>query len=285
MQLDQDVKQIILASLREDQSRKDVTTRLLIRPDRQVTGQIVAKQDAIVCGTGIAREIFKKINPKCAVRLDVSDGTQVSDGQTVLTVKGSAKKLLSAERTALNFIQHLSGVASFTNKFVQAVAGTRAKIYDTRKTIPGLRTLQKYAVRCGGGQNHRLTLAHMAMVKDNHLAILSEDREIKLKGLKNRLPRGMTLLVEAKTLAEVQLALDSGADIILLDNMPVPNLKEALRFIASKSSRPLIEVSGGITLSNVRQIAALGVDRISIGAITHSAPAADFSLEIDRGHS
>ncbi len=180
----------------------------------------------------------------------------------------------------MNFIQHLSGVATMASKFVDAVRGTRARIYDTRKTIPGIRNLQKYAVRMGGGTNHRMGLSDMAMVKVNHLQAVKQFPE-KLLSMKSRLPKGMLLVIEAKDFSEVRLALHSRADIILLDNMPVPHLRKAIRMIRSVPGKaPMIEVSGGISLKSVRPIARLGVDRISVGALTHSAPALDVSMEI-----
>lgn len=275
--MEREIRNLIRQALREDRSEHDVTSRLLFPSSKRVTAEIIVKHDGVVCGLKIAAEIFKKMDPGCLTHLHSEDGRRIVPGEKIMTVEGEAGRLLRAERTALNLLQHLSGVATLTRKFVDAIEGTRAKIYDTRKTIPGLRALQKYAVRCGGGTNHRMTLSEMAMVKDNHLKI---DQWQSIPFLKKRMPRRMLLEIEAQSLEEAQLSVESKADIVMLDNMPVSEIKKSVRWIRSHAPNVLIEVSGGVSLKIVRKIARLGVDRISVGALTHSAPALDLSLEI-----
>ena len=278
-----EVARIIENALREDRATKDVTSNLLIGPGEKAIATIVARQKGVLCGTPFAAQVFKTMDPHCKIKIHLKDGARIVPNQKIMTVRGRTSKLLAGERKALNLLQHLSGVATLTSKYVKHVKGTRAKIYDTRKTIPGLRNLQKYAVRCGGGTNHRMNLSEMAMVKDNHLKAL-DGRENQVLVLKSKLPRGVLLEIEAKTMKEVKLALKAKADIVLLDNMPLPKLKKALRFIRSflplSHPAPHIEVSGGVRLNQVRGIARLGVDRISVGAITHSAPALDISMDV-----
>lgn len=294
MKLNQEIRHIVAVALQEDQTGQDVTGRFLLDRKQIVQAEIIAKEKGILCGTEIAKYIFRKLDPECEVRLHARDGNKVGPLKKIMTVKGKAFKILSAERTALNFLQHLSGIATLTGKFVDTIKGTEAKIYDTRKTIPGLRILQKYAVRCGGGQNHRMNLSEMVMVKDNHLRLL-RNRSLKDEVRRMKKEKKIQVELEAQSLQEVKLAIDSGVDIIMLDNMSISQLKKAIRFIrtyhpASQADglpltayrSPLIEVSGGVTLKNVRQIARLGVDRISVGAITHSVPAIDISMEIMR---
>ncbi|MBI2119431.1 MAG: carboxylating nicotinate-nucleotide diphosphorylase [Elusimicrobia bacterium] len=284
--LDKKIRRIILDALKEDCASQDLTNRFLLPKAQTAEGKIIAKEAGVLCGVEIAKAVFLEMDPKIKAQVLKKDGEMVLPKEEVLSIWGRSSKILSAERAALNFLQHLSGVASLTRQFVQAVKGTKAKIFDTRKTIPGLRWLQKYAVRCGGGLNHRMNLSEMAMVKDNHLFLMKSQRNC-LKDLKSKC-QNKVLVIEAKSIEEVQAALEARADIILLDNMEIPLLKKAVHFIRSKSFtaaknfKPLIEVSGGINLKNVRKVAQLGVDRISIGQLTHSAKALDFSLEMRR---
>ena len=267
------------AALREDSAGADLTSRLLLDPAKKAEARVVARQSGTLCGTEVAALVFRRLDPSCKVRILKRDGSRLKPGDVVLSVRGRLPRLLAAERTALNFLQQLSGVATRTAEFVRRTRGARAKILDTRKTVPGLRALQKYAVRCGGGANHRMSLADAAMVKDNHLKALKGDFSGLMK-MKERLPRGAKLIVEAKNEREIGLALKAKADVILLDNMPLPRLREAIRLVRS-NSRAQIEVSGGVSLKTVRAVARLGPDRISVGALTHSAPALDLSLEIE----
>ena len=276
MNLEQQVRSIIELAFSED--RRDLTSNLLFSQQERLRAGIVSKAMGVVCGVTFAAMALRRMDPSCIIRVHKKDGTAIRPGDLVLSVKGRARALLSAERKAVNFIQHLSGLATLTAKFVQAVRGTRARIFDTRKTIPGVRLLQKYAVLCGGGQNHRLNLSQMALVKDNHLSALN-GRWSLVTNLRRKLPRGTLLEIEAKTIREVFLAIKAQADIIMLDNMTIPRLKKSVSFIR-KNSKAQIEISGGITLKNVHKIARLGVERISVGALTHSAPALDLSMEI-----
>ena len=274
-----EIKFIVEHAFKED--RADITSRILFSAKDRCKAFVLTKEKGIVCGTAIAAMAFRRADPGCKIKIYKKDGRAINPGDRVLEVRGKTAGILTAERKAINFLQHFSGVATFTSKFVHAVKGTRSRIYDTRKTIPGLRKLQKYAVRMGGAQNHRLNLAEMAMVKDNHLKAV-EGAEFKVERLKARLPKGTLLEIEAKTMKEVKLALKSKADIIMLDNMPIPKLKKVIRFIRGFRPKPQIEVSGGVTLKTVGKIARLGVERISVGALTHSAPALDLSLEVEK---
>ncbi len=282
-ELQAQVREIIELAFKEDAVTRDVTSSLLLDKNEMLTACVIAKEDGVLSGVGFAAQALRRADPSCHIRFYSKDADRVRKGFVVMTVRGRGGKILTAERKSLNFLQHLSGIATLTYKFVQAVKGTRAKIFDTRKTIPGLRTLQKYAVRCGGGQNHRMNLSQMAMIKDNHLKAV-EGREERIMSLKKRLPKGVLLVIEAKTMKEVRLALQSKADIIMLDNMGLASLKRAIKFIRKTGPAGLqIEVSGGVNLKTVRPIARLGVDRISVGALTHSAPALDLSMEVISG--
>lgn len=284
--IQKEIKDIVARALKEDAVKQDVTSRLLIGLKQKVTAHIIAKEKGILCGVWVAREILTQTDPECRIQFLAKDGEKVEKGQKLMTFKGNARKILSAERTILNFIQHLSGIATLTNKFVTAVMGTKAGIFDTRKTLPGLRILQKYAVRVGGGKNHRMDLSQMVMVKDNHFRVILNDNN-RVTSLKTNPLGKIALEVEAKNMDEVNMALKSKADIILLDNMSIRQLRKAVDYIRNASLKsgtghiPLIEVSGGVSLENVCQIAHLGVDRISVGALTHSAPALDISLEVE----
>jgi len=277
MNLLSQIKEIITIAQKEDSS--DLTSRLLFTNKDRVKASVVCKQNGVLCGIDFAAITFRKYDPACRLKVHKEDGEPVKKGETVMEVEGRTAAILSAERKAVNFIQHFSGVATLTAQYVRAVKGTRTHIYDTRKTIPGIRLLQKYAVRCGGGRNHRMNLKEMAMVKDNHIAALGK-RLSSVLTLKERLPAGTLLEIEAKTMREVRLALNAKADIIMLDNMPPAKLNAAVRWIR-KSTKAQIEVSGGVTLKDARRIARLGVERISVGALTHSAQAMDFSLEAE----
>ncbi len=269
-------KTLIREALKEDLgARGDVTTALFVPKSLRLRARVVARRPGVLAGVEVARDVFKSVEPRCRARLLARDGSRVRAGQAVLEVSGG-RGILTAERTALNFLQHLSGIATATAAYVARVKGTRAKIYDTRKTLPGWRDLEKYAVRCGGGSNHRLGLFDAAMVKDNHW---TTDIAAGARALRRRYPK-LPLIVEADTRAQVRRALEVGADIILLDNMRRGELKRSISLIRSASRRTRIEISGGVTLASVRALARLGADRISIGAITHSAPALDLGLDL-----
>jgi len=265
-------------ALKEDVGFGDITTRTLFPKSIQAKAVIQAKQEGILAGLPVAKAVFKQVDLKLRFKLIVRDGDRVKPGMIIAHLQGDGRSILKGERVALNFLQHLSGVATLTAQFVEAVKGTKAKVLDTRKTTPGLRTLEKYAVRMGGGQNHRMNLSNGLLIKDNHIA-LAESLSKAVQQAKRKAPRGFKVEVEATNLKEVEEAILAKADIILLDNMAVSQLKEAVTRI---NGRALTEASGGINLKNVREIASTGVDFISIGALTHSAAALDFSLEIHR---
>jgi nicotinate-nucleotide pyrophosphorylase (carboxylating) len=269
---------MVRVALAEDVATGDITTRRLFPRAVRANAVILAKQPAIIAGLPAARAVFHAVDQAVRFRAGVREGARVEPGTIVATLSGDGRSILAGERVALNFLQHLSGVATLTRRFVDAVRGTRAVILDTRKTTPGLRLLEKYAVRMGGGRNHRLNLGNGILIKDNHIALaggLSSAVRAATRG-SGRADRP-PIEVETTTLDEVRDAVAAGAKIILLDNMPVATIKEAVLLIGSRANT---EVSGGVHLQNVREIAATGVDAISIGALTHSAPAVDFSLEV-----
>ncbi len=274
------LKEIARRALQEDAARADITSQILFDSKERATAEIIAKEEGVLCGAESAKLVFEMGDPHCKVKIHEKDGKRLEMGQKIMTISGNLQKLLACERTALNFLQHLSGVATLTAKFVAAVQGTKVQIYDTRKTIPGFRILQKWAVVCGGGKNHRMHLTEMAMVKDNHLKMLRSKPELLLE-LKSKLPKNTRLVIEAKTHLEVELALKANADIILLDNMSLRELKREILNIRSQKPSTQIEISGGIGLDSVKKMAHLDIDRISVGKLTHSAPALDISLELE----
>lgn len=266
----------VMSALIEDQAFNDVSTLATVPSTRNVTSSIVARTDGVICGIPLAVEAFRQLDRGLVLHACIDDGTRVTQGTQVVTLSGHARGMLSAERIALNYMQRLSGIASLTAKFVDAVAGTGAKILDTRKTTPGLRRLEKYAVRAGGGVNHRLDLQAGVLIKDNHLAALGGDIAAAVSRARSLVAPEVPVQVECDTVAQVQSALDAGADWILLDNM---NLARLTQSVALCKGRAVTEASGGVTLDTVRRIAETGVDRISIGALTHSAPALDIALD------
>lgn len=271
------VHTLVRLALAEDRATDDVTTRRLFPRAVKAEGAILAKQPAIVAGLPVAQAVFQAVDKTVRFRAKVRDGARVEPGTVIATLAGDGRSLLAGERVALNFLQHLSGIATLTGRFVDAVQGTRAVILDTRKTTPGLRVMEKYAVRMGGGRNHRMSLSDGILIKDNHLA-LACDLRAAVRAAQQRARRPpRPVEVETTSLDEVRAALEAGADILLLDNMPVAQIKEALLLIGKRART---EASGGVHLHNVREIAATGVDAISIGALTHSAPAVDISLEL-----
>jgi len=271
-----EVDALIRASIKEDLGREgDLTTRYFVPRDKKLYGRVVAKQRGIISGVGVAKAIF--IVRGCRVKVHLRDGSPAAPGRTVMEI-WAGRELLSLERTALNFLQRMSGVATLTSLYVRAVRGTRAKIYDTRKTIPGWRLLDKYAVKCGGGQNHRMGLYDAVLLKDNHWAA-GMGVVAQVRKLRRDHPRTLVEL-EAATLAQVERALEARPDVVLLDNMDRATLKKAIRVIRARSKAE-IEISGGVSLETVGALARLGPDRISVGRLTHSAPALDLSLEVE----
>jgi nicotinate-nucleotide pyrophosphorylase (carboxylating) len=273
----QQIRAAVKTALAEDVSHGDVTSSALFPKPVRARGTIVAHQSITVAGVAVAKQTFYSVDASLKVIRAAKDGANVRRNHTVLVIEGDARSLLMAERVALNFLQHLSGIATLTAKFCEAVRGRHVKILDTRKTTPGLRALEKWAVTLGGGHNHRFSLGDGVLIKDNHLELAGHDVASAYRLARKRAPRGLKIEVEAKTLGEVRAALDGKADTILLDNMTVPAIKRAIKLIKHRAA---VEVSGGVTLANVRKIAAAGPDRISIGALTHSAPAADLSMDI-----
>ena len=268
---------VVRDALDEDGAFNDLTTIATVVSERRARATLVARETGVVCGIPLAVNAFRLLDPKVAIRIDVEDGMRVSPGSSVLFVNGNARALLSAERVALNFLQRLSGIASLTAQFVAAVEGTGAKILDTRKTTPGWRPLEKYAVRAGGGQNHRLDLSSAVLIKDNHLSAVDGDISVAVNRARELTP-GVKVEVECDNLDQVEQALAAGADIIMLDNMAIDDMKRAVRLV---NHRAVLEASGGVSLTTVRAIAETGVDWISVGALTHSAPAMDLGLDFD----
>lgn len=265
--------------LAEDIGRGDITTEAVLLPGITARGRFLAKQDLIVAGIEVADAVFAVLDPDAEIEAFVSDGDRVKRGDVFARINGPAEVLLTCERTALNVLQHLAGIATLTRAFVEAVAGTGAQIVDTRKTLPGLRMLEKYAVLVGGGRNHRFGLDDGVLIKDNHIALAGSvqtavERARKFAGHLHKIE------VEAASLEDLREALAAGADVILLDNMTPEMVSEAVAIARHSSPTVVLEASGGITLENVRAYAEAGVDYISVGALTHSAPAADISFKI-----
>lgn len=269
-------------ALLEDLGRGDITSRATIRTAARGVGSFLAKQDLVLAGIEVADAVFSWFDIETQIQSTANDGDEIKAGKVFARVGGEAQTLLTAERTALNFLQHLSGIATKTKLFVDAIAGTDAQIVDTRKTVPGLRMLEKYAVTCGGGRNHRLGLDDGVLIKDNHIALAGGIAEA-VRRAREAVGHLHKIEVETATLEQVHQALQANADIIMLDNMTPEQVREcvtAVKASASEDRRALTEASGGITLDNVRAYAEAGVDLISIGAITHSAPAVDISFKI-----
>jgi nicotinate-nucleotide pyrophosphorylase (carboxylating) len=269
-------REIDRCALAEDLGRGDVTTRATIDPTLPAKGEIVAKGDCVIAGLDVAAEAFRQLDPDVSFTVRKPDGSRCDYGEIVAQVAGAAAPMLTAERTALNLLQRLSGIATLTRKFVDAAAG-RITILDTRKTTPALRALEKYAVRAGGGTNHRTGLDDGILIKDNHIRLAGGVRPAvdRMRAARPDLP----IEIEAQSLDQVDEALAAGAGIILLDNMPIDHLREAVRRIDRRAE---VEISGGVTLDRIPELASTGADYVSVGALTHSAPAADLSFELER---
>lgn len=267
---------IIDAGLNEDVNTGDLTTDLLIPADTQTTAIMIAKADGVIAGLPVAEAVFKKLDPNVHFICHITDGSKVKYGDLICTIEGTYRALLTGERLALNFLQRMSGIATETSKYVKAVKGTKTEILDTRKTVPGLRLLDKYAVKAGGGTNHRIGLYDMVMIKDNHISVAGGISNA-VKAIKPNIGENIKIEVETTTIDEVQEALNAGADIIMLDNMNNETMKKAVGIIAGRAK---VEASGNMTLERVKEVAATGVDYISIGALTHSVIALDISQKI-----
>ena len=276
------IHKIVVDALNEDAAFDDITTNFLIQKDQISKARIVIKEEAIVCGLEIVKTVFKTLDRNVRFKTFYKDGRKVKENTVVATVKGKSRALLSGERVALNFLSHLSGIATTTHRFVQKIRPLRAKILDTRKTTPGLRVLEKYAVRCGDGENHRTDLNDMVLIKDNHRQILGSLP--KLRAAMGSLKKKTKKLIEVEVdhFNEFEEVLKSHPDIILLDNMKAHEIKRIVQSLRKRTNRkqPLLEASGGITIKNVRTIAQTGVDRISVGALTHSPSTVDVSMEM-----
>lgn len=267
----------IQRALEEDGAFDDLTTIATVVSDRRARAMLVAREPGVLAGVPLALECFRLLDPKIAIRVDAEDGSRLQPGTGVLFLTGHARALLSGERVALNFLQRLSGIATMTARYVEAVAGTGAKILDTRKTTPGWRALEKYAVLAGGGTNHRMDLSSGVLIKDNHLAAVDGDIALAVRRARELAP-DVRVEVECDAIEQVRQALEAGADVIMLDNMPVDLMRQCVELV---DGRATVEASGGVNLSTVRAIAETGVDWISVGALTHSAPALDLALDFE----
>jgi len=274
---DQDLDPIIEAALKEDMPGGDVTSEAVVPPDSVSRAVILAKEPGILAGLDVARRVFEKIDGRVVFHKVMEDGGSFRKGNVLARLEGPSVSLLKGERTALNFLQRMSGIATLTGKYVRAVKGGKTRILDTRKTTPGLRALEKYAVRMGGGQNHRFSLSDMVLVKDNHLAFVGGIREAVRRARDHNKP-GVKIEVEVKSFNEAREAVECGASLIMLDNMPLPGMKRVVRWVAG---RVPVEVSGKVTLRRIAEISALGVDYISVGRLTHSFKSVDISLEFE----
>jgi nicotinate-nucleotide pyrophosphorylase (carboxylating) len=277
--LKQQIDRIIAEALAEDIHTGDITTLALQLGSRRIDGFLKAKEEMVVCGIDVVRQVFATVDSTAAFSPCCKDGDTVSAGDIIARFSGDASLLLQGERVALNLLQRMSGVATLTERFVKAVEGTKARIVDTRKTTPGLRVLEKYAVRTGGGINHRTGLYDGVLIKENHIAAAG-GIATAISRVRSYIPHTLKIEIETETLAEVGEALAAGADIIMLDNMSNDMMREAVALIAGKA---LTEASGGVNLATVRGIAETGVDIISVGALTHSAPAMDISMLLEAG--
>jgi len=277
----QQVEHLIDLALSEDIGQGDITTEALISDEQQRKAFIVIKEKGTLAGTEIAKQVFLKVDHELKIDILIKDGANVKPGDIIAQIEGKLASILKAERTALNFLQHLSGIASETAFYVDAVKDMPAQITDTRKTTPGLRILEKYAVRTGGGRNHRTHLGNGILIKDNHMAALNSQglgtMDI-IARVRQNVPAGVKIEVEVKTPQEAADAADAGADIIMLDNMSINDMRRSVQLV---KGRAIIEASGGINLEKVRAVAETGVDIISIGALTHSPKALDISLKLD----
>jgi nicotinate-nucleotide pyrophosphorylase (carboxylating) len=275
------VRRVVEAALEEDGARHDVTTQALVPPEQQGRGVFVAKGAGVLAGLPVAAAAFAALDASVRVEPLVAEGAAVAPGDALARVDGPLAPILSAERVALNLLQRLSGIATATRRLVDAVAGLDVRILDTRKTAPGLRALERYAVRLGGGHNHRFNLSDAVLIKDNHLAA-ARARGLGIAEVlaqaRRAAPAGMSIEIEVTTVDEARAALDAGAEALLLDNMPLDQMRRAVQLAKGRAT---VEASGGVTLENVRAIAETGVEAISAGGITHSAPALDISLEIE----
>jgi nicotinate-nucleotide pyrophosphorylase (carboxylating) len=282
------IEAILEQALLEDRATSDVTTAITIDPALLASATVIAKQDCVISGLGcIPRflEIFARLDKRNSGRYEVVshpeifDGVRVKKGQAIAVIRHNARVILGCERVILNLMQRMSGIATLTRQYVDAISGTNTKVLDTRKTIPGLRVLDKYAVRCGGGENHRLDLSDGILIKNNHISLGGGIEKVLKKAHELR-AAGQTIDIEVRSFDELRLALDNGAESLLLDNMSPSDVKKAVKIVGERGGNIPVEASGGILLDNIRKYALTGVDYISVGALTHSAPAVDLSMRI-----
>jgi nicotinate-nucleotide pyrophosphorylase (carboxylating) len=282
------IETILEQALLEDKATSDVTTAITVDAGLRASATIIAKQDCVVAGLGCVPrflDIYARLDKRSIGHYEVIshpemfDGVRVKKGQAIAVVRHNARVILSCERVILNLMQRMSGIATLTRKYVDAIEGTRAKVLDTRKTVPGMRVLDKYAVRCGGGENHRLDLSDGILIKNNHIALGGGIEKVLARAHELR-GEGQTIDIEVRTFDELHAALDHGAESLLLDNMSSADVKKAVNIVHERGGKILTEVSGGIVLENIRRYAQTGVDYISVGALTHSAPAVDLSMKI-----
>jgi nicotinate-nucleotide pyrophosphorylase (carboxylating) len=273
------VQRLLDLALEEDVGRGDVTTGAVIDESQEAEADIIARERLVVCGLGVVEAVFMRFDWRTRVRTKVADGDPVAPGTLVANVRGPASALLAGERTALNFIQRLSGIATLTQAFVAAAGGAKLRITDTRKTTPGMRALEKYAVRTGGGGNHRADLASGVLIKDNHIALVGSVREC-IRRARAHAPHGLRICVEVDNMTQLDEAIEAGAEVILVDNFGIRELAEAVKRVRERAPRTIVETSGGVTLDRMREISKTGVDVVSVGALTHSARSVDLSLDI-----
>jgi nicotinate-nucleotide pyrophosphorylase (carboxylating) len=280
------VQRLIEEAIREDVGPGDLTSQAIVPPEALAAGTFMAREAGVLAGAPLLAPAFRQLDPSVAVALSLHDGDALAPGDAIATVRGPAAAILAGERVALNFLQRLSGIATMTRRFVERATPHGAKILDTRKTAPGWRYLAKYAVRAGGGHNHRMGLHDQVLIKDNHL-LLAERRwpgravAGAVEAARAASPPGTLVEVEADTLEQVAQALDAGADAVLLDNMTDAAMRQAVALARTRTPRPILEASGGVTEARVEAIARTGVDWISVGALTHSAPALDIALDLE----
>ncbi len=277
----EDIKPLIQIALKEDIGKGDITSNSIVPKDKVVESEIIAKEDGIICGLDIVRLVYNTIDSNLIFHKKVKDGEKVRVGQKIASIKGNARSVLSGERLVLNFLSALSGTATTTRRYVDKIKKYPTKVLDTRKTIPGFRILQKYAVSIGGAKNHRMGLYDMVLIKDNHIEANGGIKNSVLK-IRENIPKKIKVEIEVEDLDQVKEALEAGVDWIMLDNMSIENMKKAVKLINNKVK---VEASGSITLDNIEEVAKVGVDYISIGALTHSFTKIDFSMVVKDGNS
>jgi len=280
------VEGFLAAALAEDIGPGDITSEAVIPPDAVARGAFVAREAGVLAGGPLLAPLFRKLDARIEVTLARADGEALAKGDAIAAIRGPARAILAGERVALNFLQRLSGIATMTHRFVERAAPHGARVLDTRKTTPGWRYLEKYAVRCGGGTNHRMGLYDQVLIKDNHLLVAERrwpGRAIAgaIEAARAAAPHGIRVEVEADTLGQVREAIEAGADVILLDNMSDEQMRQAVAMARGREPRPTLEASGGVTEERIEAVARTGVDWISVGALTHSAPALDIALDLD----